>query len=231
VARYAIYYAPPVNSRLWRFGTRWLGRDPATGERLERSGLEGFSSVYLDAVTATPRRYGLHATLKPPFALAAGKTPEMLHQALLRFAASRRPFALPPLKLTILRGFLALCLTQECPRLRQLAADCVGEMDEFRAPPSSSELARRQSSFLSLRQRELLARWGYPFVFEEFRFHLTLSGSLPEETLRVLQTALQPLWNPVGQQPLGIAELCLFVEPGPKAPFRLVHRYPFRGSF
>ena len=33
--------------------------------------------------------------------------------------------------------------------------------------------------------------WGYPYVYEEFRFHLTLSGHLSEDALQRWTTVLQ----------------------------------------
>ena len=80
--RYAIYFAPPPGSLFHTLGSRWLGRDAFTGEQLEQPAEPGLS-----AVTGDPRRYGFHATMKPPFALRDPVRPEALLRAVAALAS------------------------------------------------------------------------------------------------------------------------------------------------
>jgi len=101
-ARYAIYYAPKPDSPLDRFGAAWLGRSAHTGAAVDRTAVPGIEPRRLHELTAEPRRYGFHGTLKPPFALREGTTAADLVEAARAFAAVRAPFLLPPLRLAAL---------------------------------------------------------------------------------------------------------------------------------
>lgn len=225
-ARYAIYYAPEPDSPLWRFGCRWLGRDPEYGADYPPEPLPGFDAAWLAAITASPRRYGFHATLKPPFALRQGVTPGQLTAALASFSATRPAVVAPPLGLVVLDGFLALGLAGACPALDGLAAACVRELDAYRAPAPEAEIARRHRAGLTPRQERLLASWGYPYVMEEFRFHLTLTGRLDEASREQLRLALAPVVAPLCGEPLAVTGLALYRQPDRGSPFQLLERFP-----
>ena len=192
-ARYAIYYAPHPDSELWRFGTRWLGRDPIRDTELVQPRLPGIDQSRIRQVTESPRHYGFHATLKAPFALAEGTTRGELAAALEGFAARAAGFEMGPLQLNDINGFLALTLARDEPALQELADYCVREFDRFRAPPTQSELERRGLDSLTERQRDNLERWGYPYIFDEFRFHMTLSCRLHTPERDSLRAKLKPL--------------------------------------
>ena len=166
-SRYALYYTAP-GTKLAQRGAEWLGWDIATGQSLA-------PSVGPEASVQTPRKYGFHGTLKPPFRLAEGAEAGDLFVAARALAADIQPFEIPALRVNLLGSFLALT-TEPNPPLAALAGACVTSIDAFRAPPSEAELARRRSKGLSERQESLLAAWGYPYVLEEFKFHLTLTG-------------------------------------------------------
>ncbi|MDD3448001.1 MAG: DUF1045 domain-containing protein [Gammaproteobacteria bacterium] len=224
-ARFAIYYAPEPDSPLWRFGCRWLGRDPEQGADYPAGPLPGFDADWLAAITATPRRYGFHATLKPPFQLRPGVARKQLIAAVARFSATRPAFAIPPLGLAALDGFLALRPAADCPAVAELAAACVRELDAFRAPAPEPELARRRRAGLTPRQERLLASWGYPYVMEEFRFHLTLTGRLDEASREQLRLALAPVVAPLCREPLAVTGLALYRQPDRGSPFELLERF------
>jgi putative phosphonate metabolism protein len=226
--RFAIYAAPARGSALGQRGAAWLGRDAELGALLPQPALPGWAVADIARVTEFPRRYGLHATLKPPFHLAKGETEEGLRQALARFAEGRAAPPPVPLRLASLGGFLALVPEGDAAPLCRLADDCVECFDRFRAPPSAEELARRREARLSPREEAHLARWGYPYVFDTFRFHITLSASLPEEERRRLAEALAPLLAPVLAEPLQILDLALFVSEK-DGSFRLARRFPLAG--
>src|SRR5262249_27221085 len=155
-----------------------------SGALLEPPSLEGWGGTRLRAATEAPRHYGFHGTLKAPFRLADGCDAGMLRRALATFAAGRTSFAIDALQLQDIGNFLALTPRGPAPRLNDLAAACVVEFDSYRAPPEPAEIARRQAAGLTPRQQALLARWGYPYVLDEFRFHLSLTGPVEDHTER-----------------------------------------------
>jgi putative phosphonate metabolism protein len=222
--RFAIYWAPPRNAPLAEIGEAWLGRSAESDAALERPVLPGFGAGELAAATAEPRRYGLHATLKPPFRLAEGGSAAALAAAFDDFARRQSRVIAPPLRLKRIGRFLALVPGARTPALDALAAAAVEAFDAFRAPLDAAELARRHAAGLSPAQAQHLARWGYPYVMEEFRFHVTVTGALETALAERLSPALERLFAPVLTLPLEIAELALFAEPAPRAPFRLIRR-------
>jgi putative phosphonate metabolism protein len=224
--RYAIYFAPDPGSPLARFGAEWLGHDVASGTTLPQPVLAEIDAERLQSITAEPRRYGFHATLKPPFALAKGLTAEKLDEAVETLARTEAGFDAPALRLSCISGFWALTLSAPSPPLHALGDRCVSDLDRFRAPPSPAELARRRRARLTPRQDELLVRWGYPYVMDEFRFHMTLTARLDAAEGAVVARTLEPLVAPLCREPLAIGALSLFYQPSQDAPFGLLRRYP-----
>lgn len=227
--RHAIYYAPAEGSPWWRFGAAWLGRDPASGAAVAQPALEAVAPEDFRALTAAPRRYGFHATVKAPFALRAGATREALAAALERFCATRAGLALPPLEVARVDDFLALVPAARESRVNDLAAECVRDFEPFRARPDAAELARHRGRGLSPRQDRYLEEFGYPFVLAEYRFHLTLTGSLdgsPPQLVAAVRAAAERAVAALAGEPLRLDALALFEQPERAAPFRLVARFP-----
>lgn len=228
--RYAVYYAPARGSELAAFGNAWLGRNAETGEAIERPAVPGFSQALLEELTAAPAMYGFHGTLKPPFELAEGRTAEEFFGFAADFAAGLVPFAINGFGLKEIGGFLAL-VPKNGGAVAKLAERCLRAFDHFRAPPGMEELERRRMRGLPPRQERLLMRWGYPYVLEEFRFHLTLTCALRNAAMakrikKYLGVAAKPFRK--AQQP--VEELCLFVQRRPGAVFELTRRVPFDGA-
>jgi putative phosphonate metabolism protein len=221
--RYAVYFAPTYGSPWWTFGAGWLGRDERDNTELVQPTLMNVASEELRKITTAPRRYGFHATLKAPFSLSGEHTAADLTTRLEILAATLKPVPLGPLQATIFGGFVALMPKLVTNELMALAAACVTELDDLRAPLSDAELARRQMSLLQAREQALLQAYGYPYVLERFRFHLTLSEPMP---LLAAQRVQQALTASVAQlnaaAPLVLDRLCLFVEPGPGQPFKRI---------
>jgi putative phosphonate metabolism protein len=226
-SRYAIYFAPGEGSNLWRFGTSWLGRDPASGAAPARPPVSGLAPEFVAAATESPRHYGFHATLKPPFALAEGTYAAHLVHALDAFAAQQQPFAVRGLELTRFGSFLAFGMMPPDARMAALAEGCVRGFDRFRAPPDAAELAKRRHAGLNARQEELLLKWGYPYVFDEFRFHMSLTGRLDGDQLDRVEEALRPHVAPFRAAPLPVDSVCLFWQKDRTAPFSLIRRCRF----
>ena len=223
--RYALYWAPQEGSDLARLGGAWLGLGEGSNDPGPPPAIPGFDASRIHLLTAEPRRYGLHATLKPPFALADGTDLAALRQALAAFAAARACMTLPALEVTLLDRFIALTPSAPAPALDTLAADCVTRFDRFRAAPRPAELTRRRSAGLSPTEEAHLLRWGYPYVLDRFRFHVTLTGPLDLAEAQRLMPPLIRLFEPVTRAPFALADIALFHEPAPGAAFRLVERF------
>jgi len=217
--RYAVYYLPPKGD-LADFGAAWLGWDAATGQKTAH-----FADVAgLAQAVATPQKYGFHATLKPPFRLADGCGVTDLRDALADLAAATPAATAPGLGLARLGRFLALVPQGDGADIGRVAAAMVQGLDQFRAPASQGELARRRAAGLPPRQEQLLTQWGYPYVMEAFRFHLTLSGKLASDALDQLEAAAQRLLPPL-PQPFVMAEVALLGERADDARFELIERF------
>lgn len=225
--RYAVYAAPDRATPLGAFGASWLGWDAEAGVELRRPAIDALPEP-IEALTVSASRYGFHGTLKAPFRLAEGRTPEGLAAAVAALAAELRPID-APLRLADLHGFIALRPAEPSPDLAAIAFACVSRLDAFRAPPSEADLARRRASGLSPRQDAHLARWGYPYVDDEFHFHLTLTKRLEPDPGAAAIAALSPHLAEALAAPWRFDSLCLFGDPGGGAHFRLLSRFPMGG--
>ncbi|MBM84813.1 MAG: hypothetical protein CMM47_02170 [Rhodospirillaceae bacterium] len=224
--RHAIYYAPAGDSALHAAASHWLGRDSISGEHLEQPNVAGMEPGRLKEVTADPRRYGFHATLKPPFRLKPGRTADELFAAAERLASKTQAFDIT-LALRHFSGFFALMQEQSRSDIQEMAAAAVVELDEFRALPSEKELARRRGTGLSAAQETLLQRWGYPYVMGEFRFHTSLSQRITDGSeAKILETALHDHFRDVVGKPHTIDSISIFRQEMPNAPFLQIERFP-----
>lgn len=207
--RYGLYYTPNPGD-LAAFGAAWLGWDLVAGVQVPHPKIDNLP-LQVSKITATPRKYGLHATIKPPFVLADGTTEAQLNQTVSDLCGRVAAFDLDGLELASLGGFLALKVTGDQTPLNALAAEAVRVLDPFRAPASATEITRRRSANLTASQEALLQQWGYPYVMHEFRFHITLTGRLGKDadTTRV---ALAPIVTPLLPCPFPIDSLTLVGE-------------------
>ena len=223
--RYAIYFAPPALAEWTNFATRWLGWDMEAGVEVDHPGIEG---IDVATVTQVPRKYGLHATMKPPFRLIDGMSLNDLQVACGQLAGSQPPVTLAGVEIARLGRFLALRPVGDTAGLNALAAACVRELDSFRAPAPAAELDRRRASGLTAEQDANLVRWGYPYVMDTFRFHITLSGRLDKPTLSKVQAALDCHLKPLLPEPFPVQDLALMGE-AEDGRFHLIHRYALSG--
>ena len=227
--RYALYAVPRPASELGRFSAAWLGWDIEIGSEVSPPETAGLPPALHAAVTGEPRRYGFHGTLKAPFRLLDAWTESDLLAAAAAFAGRRMPLSIPQLRLDSLGAFLALRPAQRSPELDSLASECVVWFERFRAPLTDAELSKRRLGGLSPPQEELLTRWGYPYVFGEYRFHMTLTGPLDADLRARVGAALGPKLAESLEAPIEIADLVLAVEPEPQARFRVLQRFPLGG--
>jgi hypothetical protein len=219
--RVALYYAPAIDDPLWTRGAEWLGRDPLADAPRAQPALPDIATL-----TAEPRLYGFHATLKPPMRLRDGVRWDEVVRATQTIAAAIPAFDLPALAVADLYGFLALRETAPSPALQALADACTAGADALRALPDADELARRRRGGLSPVHEANLVAWGYPYVFSAWRFHMTLTRRLTAaERLRVRPTAEAWFSYALGLR-RRVAEICLFVQREPGADFVLAERVP-----
>jgi hypothetical protein len=219
--RVALYYAPPASSAWWRAGCEWLGRDAESGRE---------TATPTQAFTQSPRRYGWHATLVPPFHCAPDVSLTDVLAAARAWAGSVARFDMT-VRAAELGRFTALRAAHDHDdeRLRTLAASALHALAELRATPSRDSIERRIVPGMSERQIALLREWHYPYVFDEYRFHMTLSDSLDDTALRA---SIVSDWtrriDTLG--PLPIHGAALFIEPEAGAPFSLWQRLPFNNA-
>jgi hypothetical protein len=212
-ARYAIYFAPARDSELWRRAEAWLAQPD------------------LQPLTVFARRYGFHATLKAPMTLSDGCDRAALHTALAEFADDRPPLALPGLAPRLIDGFLALTTDPQPQALTDFAAKLVWQFEVFREPLTVEDRTRRLKAPLTARQVELLDRYGYPYVLEQFQFHMTLTDRLPEDLRGGMQERAAAWFAEVLAEPVRLDRLVLFTEPAPGAAFeRLEPDHPLGGA-
>ncbi|MFC3208155.1 DUF1045 domain-containing protein [Aquamicrobium soli] len=223
--RHALYFTPPAGDPLTQAAESWLGRSAFTGKAAEPNVPPGFSAEEFHALTRDPRRYGFHATLVAPFRLREESTEADLASATGAFAEQAGPFSMPGLAITRIGEFFALTPT-EARQVSALASAAVDYFNNLRAPPTEAEIARRKPELLSERQRLYLHRHGYPYVKEEFRFHLTLTGPVEAATAAHVEAALKNHFGPLLSSPVAVSAVALFTEAELGADFivRSIHR-------
>jgi putative phosphonate metabolism protein len=228
--RYAIYHAPAPDTELDRFGAQLLGYDAYSGDDLPFPGESpGLPPDWRD-LTKDPRKYGFHATLKPPLSLADGKTEASLLSACEAFADTPREIPIIKPVIDSISGFIAVVPAEPPASLIRLAADCVSAFDDLRAPLTAEDRARRNPSTLTARQHDHLDRWGYPYVMEDFRFHMTLTGRLATERRKPIIAMLQERFAVLGLGSLSIDRIALFRQGDADSRFRIVSHWKLRSK-
>jgi 2'-5' RNA ligase len=222
--RFAIYYAPDSESAFWQRAAAWLGRDAATGVVLPQPVLPGFDGQRFEAFTADPRHYGFHATLKAPFALAETATQADLIAAVAMLASTHPAFN-AIIEPQAMGSFIAFRLAAPSTSMQALHESSVRLIDPFRAPLTPADMARRLRAPLTDRQHEQLAAWGYPYVFNDFRFHMTLSGRIENsgDRQQLLDAAIRYFADDCGQHQ--VTSISLFHQPDAKSPFTILARF------
>lgn len=226
--RYAIYYAPEPGSALDTFGQTWLGHRGPEALSTAVGSAGPISPQRIAQLTESPRRYGFHGTLKPPFELNPASTREGLIAATRVFARSRSPIDLPPLELAVIGKFIALTPIAESAALEKLAAACVRAFEGYRTPLSKDQEEDYKLNKLTVHQEQMLEHWGYPYVMEEFRFHISLTDRIDDDGERQsVMELLTALAQPVLPQPIQIRDLVVFAQDAIGMPMQPLERIPF----
>ena len=223
--RFAIYFAPGEQDALSSLGASWLGRDARSGYAVARPDLPGISRERLAELTERPGFYGFHATLKAPFCLKKGLSLGALEERCSRVASEMEAVPAIALEISELDGFLALMTAAPLAALHSLAAACVESFDDLREPLTPEERKRNLGRGLSEVQAALLDRWGYPYVMEEFRFHMTLTSRLSEPERSEVKASARDHFGVALEPPVTLDALSLFAQPDGSVPFREIGRY------
>ncbi|ASW05124.1 DUF1045 domain-containing protein [Rhizobium sp. 11515TR] len=227
--RYALYFTPPKDDPLTSLAARWLGRDAFSNEIFSDKAMSPLPEGHAE-LTADPRRYGFHATLKAPFELAASVTERDLLEVAAEFASQTKAFTIPELVLGQLGHFFALVPGSLYQPLQDFASRVVKTFEPFRAPLSEHDIARRKPEGLTEPQRANLLRWGYPYVNDEFRFHMTLTGRVPAERQAEMHDVLRERFADHNGKPLDVSGLAVFIEEQRGAPFTVRSWLPLAGA-
>jgi putative phosphonate metabolism protein len=220
--RYAIYFAAGSDSALSRFGAELLGYDAYSGDELPFPADASRLAPDWRDITADPRKYGFHGTLKAPMALAPGRTEAELLAACATFAGEARTIPVIRPVVDSISGFIAVIPAEPVDALQELAADCVRAFDSFRTALTAEDRSRRKPERLSERQRDYLDRWGYPYVMEEFRFHMTLTGRLDAQRRGSILQMLLARFAALGLETQAIDRITLFKQDDAGARFRII---------
>jgi hypothetical protein len=229
--RYAIFFVPAAESALYRFGSSVLGYDCYAGTEIPLpDAFAGEAAVWRE-LTQEPRRYGFHATLKAPFHLLPACTEAQLASAFFSFAALGHAVGRIAPEVALLSGFAAIVPRRPSDAVAALADKCTTMFDAFRAPMSARERARRVAANLSQSQMHNLERWGYPYLFRDFRFHMTLTGRLAGERANAVLARLRSSFAAAcGGQELAVDRLALLKQEGAQAPFRVLCQAELKGG-
>jgi len=221
--RYAIYFIPAAESDLYRFGSAILGYDCYTGKSVPYPDEFQADAAGWSQVIDEPRRYGFHATLKAPFRLLPSCNEAQLVSAVHSFAGLGHAVPMISPIVQMVSGFAAIVARRQEPSIDALASHCTTIFDAFRAPMSPPERARRMALGLSRRQIQNLDRWGYPHVFADFRFHMTLTGTIEtRRRRRILASLRQCLGRMRADQPVSIDRLALVKQESAQAGYRVI---------
>ena len=230
--RYALYFAPAPLSPLQVFGARVLGYDQATGRNASHYPTIVNQVPNWQLLTRDPARYGFHATFKAPFELAPLRTEAELVSEVERAASQWETIDLGALAVGKISTFIALVPCRTPPGLAEFAQALVERFDSFRAPMSAADRARRHPDRLTGRQRAHLDRWGYPFVHDEFRFHMTLAGPIKPQQIHFVRDSLQRVFRAEvadWDAPVIIDALSVFKQPRRDGPFYILSRHTLAG--
>lgn len=223
--RYAVYFVPGAETLLYRFGASVLGYDSYCGSICPV--IDGADQEHWPGLVREPAVYGFHATIKAPIYLAQGRDEAGFVGAVTEFAARQPVVPIADLAPRELGAFIALVPKAPSPALDMLARSCVRDLDIYRAAMSDQERARRMTPGLSDRQIENLVRWGYPYVFDDFRFHMTLTGALSAQKRgKAFRFLCEKFQQTPGIAAITIDRLAIAKQTSRSAPFRIIGTAP-----
>lgn len=230
--RYAIYFAPNERTPLGRFGCHWLGRSAAELDSHPVDLPENLEQHKHQQLIEAPKHYGFHGTLKAPFELNTAYTSNDLDEALQNFAQKFPSFTIDRLKLQTIASFIALTPEEQSENLsllQSLHEELTENIDYLRAPLSDYDKNRFMARDLSTKLKENLLNFGYPFVLESFKFHLTLTSSLKKDDISSYFELLDRLTTHFRDDGFFCDRISLFRQETRTSPFLLTNEYMLQG--
>jgi hypothetical protein len=224
--RYAICFTPSASDPLTLAAANWLGRNVYSGEMVEPPSVRGLGIHEIAFHTAVPRRYGFNATLKAPFRLAEQVSESAMLRDLMRFSGTMKPFDIPRLEVKRLGNAFGLVPSEPCPQIDMLASSVVQAFDPYRAPLLEAEIERSNPDSLSAVQFVNFYRWGNPYVLDEFRFQMMLTGTVSAADMPRMEKVLRDFFEPVLSVSVPVANIALMIEEGSGGPFRVHSLHP-----
>lgn len=223
--RYAVYYVPALETELAALGCAVVGYDADSGKDVPFLDTFGLTRDAWTAAICEPRRYGFHATLKAPIRLKHGLSEDEFIADVERVATRLPAVCIDRLSVKALTCFVALVPSQASPAVERLAWHVVRELDWARAPLTNHDRERRLSAGLNERQRVYLEKYGYPYVGEEFRFHMTLAGPLSPELLPHVEKHLASIFSGADRS-CRVDALAVLRQDDTASRFRVIARCP-----
>ena len=224
--RYAIYYAPIENPELDLFGKCWLGWDPYKGEETTKSDLSKLPSFKkFSSLVLTPKQYGFHGTIKAPFKLKNEYTYNDLENKVREISKQIHSFYFDQLIIKKLGNFIGLIPTNNL-KVNAVSNKFVEELDYLRDELSENEIKKRKPHKLTSNQKQMLFKWGYPYVFDEFKFHLTLTSKLNVVEIDDVLRSLQNILKQVNLNKISFNNICIFGQKSDEK-FYFVQRFNF----
>ena len=222
--RYAVYAMPA--GAFADAGAAWLGWDARAGRQVAQPDLPGLPRP-LSQLALRAGRYGFHATIKAPMALAGDCGYDDLRDQLRDLCGRLHPVEVT-LELRDDLNFLAFRPAGGTGDLQDLAATVVRDLDPLRAELTEREITRRNPGALTPRQQELLVQFGYPYALEEFNLHVTLTEQLADDERRIVRGVAEDFFAAKVPAPWRIDELCILAEDA-QGRFHLRDCCPLKG--
>lgn len=217
--RVAIYFLPKKNSSLENFGKNLLGRDINKKRKISLTRRQKYfinrRFTYFDELKdycEKPAKYGFHATLKAPFRLKRNVKTKDFYDVISHIAAQHSRFKIKGLKIVYRKKFTFITSRKEIKSLINLENDLVKHLDTFRAELNKTEIKKRNPDSLTFKQNKYLKEWGYPFVLDQFKFHMTLMNQNNNKLSNKQKLELEKLIYKISNNLLEFNEISLLGE-------------------
>ena len=217
--RVAIYFLPKKNSSLENFGKNLLGRDINKKKKISLTRRQKYfinrGFTYFDELKdycEQPAKYGFHATLKAPFRLKRNVKTKNFYDVISHIATQHSRFKIKGLKIVYSKKFTFITSRKPNKLLINLESDLVKHLDTFRAELNKTEIKKRIPDSLTFKQNKYLKEWGYPFVFDQFKFHMTLMNQNNNKLSNKQKLELEKLIYKISNNVIEFNEISLLGE-------------------
>lgn len=228
--RYIISFAPKSTSMFWKLGALWFGYDASRNAYTKNTLVPGMPKEHHDAAVTTARRSGFNIILTGPFQLTAGMPEELLKTTISLYCQSLSTLQTGPLSIIETAHKLSISAQEISPQVQKLADDIVLEFNAFRLPANPLPEDSPIRAALTPGQLKNLIEWGQPYIFEELKFQIPLTGRLPEKMSGPLKSFLEGRFIECLKTGFEIDNLSLFRLSGTKDPAELVDQFNFENT-